>query len=179
MKNASTLGFVVVLMAAGNIRPVEAVVVGHRTSANAVNSCQAFKPGPSSDIRNRAIGIANVGQPTNIACSFSWVYNGDDGATVPTGLLVYFSNDNAAGSIRVTCSLLAGRVAGPTYVVTKTTAAISPGSIASLVWAPADNPVPGATDLGDGLININCALPTGAEINETYLTWNQDNGVGT
>ena len=81
----------------------------------------------------------------------------------------------------VTCTMLAGHVSGPTYAVTKTTTPIPAGGGGeiSLLWSPADNPLPGAKDLGQAEININCALPTGAQINDTYLNWNQDNGIGS
>lgn len=172
----ATIGLVI------NARPANAVVAGHRIQGNAVNFCQAFRPGPSSEIRNRAIGLANVGPETNVACSFIWAYNGDDvGSTLPTGLVVYFSNNNSAGTITVTCTMLSGHVSGPIYTVTKTTTPIPAGGggEVSLRWSRFDNPATGATDLGQGEININCALPTGAQINDTYLAWNQDNGIGS
>lgn len=183
MKSTFRSGLIVSIIGlAVNVQPAEAVVAGHRLQGNAVNFCQAFRPGPSSNILNRAIGLANVGPATNVACSFIWMSNGDDaGSTLPGGLLVYFSNNNLSGFITVTCTLLAGHVSGQIYTVTKTTAPIPAGAggEVSLLWWPADNPVPGATDLGESAININCALPTGAQINDTYLTWNQDNGVGS
>jgi hypothetical protein len=43
-------------------------------------------------------------------------------------------------------------------------------------WNTADNPVAGATNLGDSLIGINCVLPPGGVINNADLQWSQDNG---
>jgi hypothetical protein len=61
-------------------------------------------------------------------------------------------------------------------VVAKTSASILPGEQGSLSWDGSDNPVPGA-DFGNDLIGINCTLPPGAVINDTYVGWSQDNGV--
>jgi len=65
------------------------------------------------------------------------------------------------------------------YAVTKTTGAIPAGgtSQAALVWNTADNPNADATSLGNILVGVNCTLPTGAVMNDTYVSWSQDNGI--
>jgi hypothetical protein len=65
------------------------------------------------------------------------------------------------------------------YISTKTTSAIAAGGVSqsALTWTPADNPVGGSTTLGNALIGINCTLPQGAVINDTYFNWTQDNGI--
>ncbi len=47
----------------------------------------------------------------------------------------------------------------------------------SLSWTAEDNPAEGAADLGSDLVGINCTLPVGAVINDTYLDWPMDNGI--
>jgi hypothetical protein len=154
-----------------------AVVTQHSASGNAVNFCQAFTPGPANTIRNRVVGAENVGPNVmNVACSFQSFNNGT--AANPKALYVYFSN-NTAANFTVTCSLLTGyQGESDAYISTKS-AVVPAGSQANTVlfWTTADNPVEGATNLGNQLVGINCTLPVGAVINDTYLNWDMNNGV--
>lgn len=153
-------------------------VVTHSTSGNSVNFCQAFTPGPANTIRNRVVGSENVGPNVmNVACSFQSFYNGTTSAN-PKALTVYFSN-NTGADFTITCSLLTGYQGETgTYISTKSVI-VPAGSLAtkSLAWTAADNPVEGATNLGNQLVGINCTLPVGAVINDTYLNWDMNNGV--
>jgi hypothetical protein len=160
--------------------PAHAVVATHELMSNPASKCQAFTPGPANTIRNRVVGAENVGAKMNVACSFDMLTNDVYSSSAPIALTVYFSN-NGTASITVTCTLLTGyQGESGTYMVTKTTAPIAPGGVEqqSLQWTSTDNPEQGATDLGNLLVGINCSLPTGAVINDSYLAWNQDNGVG-
>jgi hypothetical protein len=171
------------LLAAGlglamNATTAKAAVAYYEFDSNAVNYCQAFTPGPANTIRNRVVGSENVGTATmNVACNFHSMY-GAPSTTNPLELDVWFSNNNTTGTITVTCTLLTG-YQGDTgmYTVTKTTAAIAPGTQQSLVWDASDNPTAGSTDFGTDLVGINCSLPHGGVINDTYLYWQQDNGI--
>jgi hypothetical protein len=160
-----------------------AAVASHSFRSNSVNYCQAFTPGPANTIRNRVVGAENVGTASiAVACNFASMSNGGVGVTNPTNVYVYFANNNTTGTLTVTCTLLTGYQAqgGTTqYASTKTTAAIAAGgtSQAFLTWGPTDNPNAGATTLGNSLIGINCTLPQGAVINDTYFFWTQDNGI--
>jgi hypothetical protein len=181
-----TIAFKIGLLAAVaglglNAPEAHAAVTSHAIRGNAINYCQAFTPGPANTIRNRVVGSENIGDTINVACAFSAVDSGSPGTTLPTRLSVYFSNNNSSGTITVTCSLLTGYQSGGGYLVTKTTAAIAAGGASqqNLQWTATDNPTPASTTLGDWLVGINCTLPKGAVINDTYLYWNQDNGVGT
>jgi hypothetical protein len=157
----------------------QAVVATHLIRANAVNYCQAFTPGPANTVRNRVVGSENVGPSVmNVACDFHTVANGAAGATPPTQLYVYFSN-NSGADFTVNCSLLTGyQGSSSAYVVTKSVL-VPAGAQATnyLQWSAADNPVAGSTNLGNYLLGVNCTLPVGAVINDTYLYWNMDNGV--
>ncbi len=167
---------------AGN---AQAAVVTHELASNSVNYCQAFTPGTSNTVRNRVVGAENVGaSPIAVACNFHALFNGTaaGAATQPRQLVMYFSNNNTSGTITITCTMLTGyQTDTSTYVSSKTTTAIPSGGTAqrSLAWAPADNPTAGATTLGNYLIGVNCTLPSGGVINDAYLTWNQDNGIGS
>jgi hypothetical protein len=151
-------------------------------SSNAVNHCQAFTPGPANTIRNRVVGSENVGTaPMNVACNFGTMYNGAAGATPPTSVYVYFSNTSSA-AITINCTLLTSYMGSSSaYTVSKSVEvpANSTGADESLSWTAADNPEEGATNLGDYLIGINCSLPHGGVINDTYVNQSMDNGVGT
>jgi hypothetical protein len=156
-----------------------AVVYPHMFSANAVDYCQAFTPGPANTIRNRVIGAENVGTaPINVACDFHTMFNGT-GSPNPTFVAVYFSN-NSANAITINCTLLTSYQGGTGYAVAKSVD-LPPHqqNFKSVEWSGADNPgqPAGGTDLGDSLVGVNCLLPPGGVINDTYLLWNQDNGV--
>jgi len=157
----------------------QAAVAQHQFRGNAVNYCQAFTPGPANTIRNRVVGSENVGpNPMNVACDFHTATNGAAGATPPTDVYIFFSN-NTAAAFTVSCTLLTGyQGQSSAYAVTKS-AVIAAGqqAVTSLHWDAADNPVAGATSLGNVLVGVNCTLPVGAVINDTYLYWNMDNGV--
>ncbi len=179
MNTALKLGLLTSGLAlAMHVPTAQAVVATHVFSGTSVNYCQAFTPGPANTVRNRVVGAENVGATVNVACTWTSMVNGATAAN-PRQLEVWFSN-NSAAAITVTCSLLTGYQGDPTkYVSTKTTASIPANGAGqqALDWVPADNPVANATDLGNALIGINCTLPTGAVINDTYLGWSQDNGV--
>lgn len=181
MNNGLKLGLLSVAaglaMHAGN---ANAEVALHTFSGNAVNYCQAFTPGPSNTIRNRVVGAENVGPNVmNVACNFASLYNGDmNSGSSPVGLWVYFSN-NKTVDLTVKCTLLTSYQGSETaYMVTKSVV-VPAGSQAteSLSWTAEDNPAENATDLGSDLVGINCTLPVGAVINDTYLDWAMDNGI--
>lgn len=162
----------------GFIGTAQSAIAEHAIRGNSVNYCQAFTPGPANTIRNRVIGAENVGATMNVACNFASLTNGAAGADYPKRLSVYFSN-NSAAQISISCSLLTGYAGQSTgYLVTKTVL-VAAGSVAisNLSWGPADNPTAGALNLGNSFIGINCTLPTGAVMNDTYLYWDMNNGV--
>ncbi len=160
----------------------QAVVADHLFSSNSVNYCQAFTPGPANTIRNRVIGAENVGTDTiNVACNWHSMNNGNSSTKNPKIVEAWFSN-NSPSPLTVTCSLLTGYQGDPSkYIVTKTTATIPANGAGQqpLDWTVADNPVTGSVDLGNPLVGINCTMPSGAVINDTYIVWSQDNGIGT
>lgn len=180
MNNALKFGLLATgLGLAMNATTARAAVALYDFDSNAVNYCQAFTPGPANTVRNRVIGSENVGTATmNVACNFHSMY-GAPSTTNPSDLYVYFTNNNTTGTITVSCTLLTGyQGQGGTsqYTVTKSVV-LAAGANLGLEWHASDNPNAGATDFGTDLVGINCALPHGGVINDTYLYWQQDNGV--
>ena len=184
MNTGTTLGLLAVglglVLVAGNSG---AVVVDHVVDSNAVNYCQAFTPGPTNTIRNRVVGAENVGTANiNVACAFTSFWNGDDNTSNPTSVQIYFSNTSNA-AITISCTLLTGWQGAPdSYLVTKSV--VLPANATSddgnnLQWTADDNPDPAASDLGNQLVGINCVMPPHGVLNDTYVDWNMDNGIGT
>lgn len=182
MNNAIKIGLMALVCGmAFHASQTNASINFHRFSSNPVNHCQAFTPGPANTIRNRVVGAENIGPAIAVACNFHSMSNGLASSDAPYQVTVYFAN-NSSGTITVTCTMLTGaQTSSNAYAVTKTTTPISAGGLTStsLSWSLLDNPTPGASDMGNGYIGINCTLPTGAVINQTLVIWRQDNGVGT
>lgn len=158
-----------------------AAVVAHTAFSNAVNHCQAFTPGPTNTVRNRVVGSENIGEPIAVACNFTTLLNGAVGQTNITSVAVFFTN-NSGVPATVTCTMLTGTSAGiggagTTYSVVKSTAAMAPGGAGSASWSTADNPTPGAVDMGNLLVGVNCTLPTNVIMSATRVMWTTDNGV--
>ena len=113
----------------------------------------------------------------NVACNFPSMYGGAN-ATNPSDLFVFFTNNNTTGSITVSCTLLTGYQGDATqYAVTKSLT-LAPGENNNLEWHATDNPDSTATDFGTDLVGVNCSMPHGGVINDTYLYWQQEDGVG-
>ena len=160
-----------------------ATMADHNIDSNAVNYCQAFTPGPANTIRNRVVGAENVGTANmNVACNFSSLWNGDENTSNPTSVQIYFSNTSTA-DITISCTMLTGwQGASDSYAVTKSVlvpAKANSDDGYNLQWTAVDNPTPDATDLGNALIGINCVLPPHGVLNDSYVDWNMDNGIGT
>jgi hypothetical protein len=174
-----TLGLALVYSAEAN-----AALATHNSYSNSVNYCDAFAPGTANTLRNRVIGVENVGTaPLPVACNYASFFNGAPGNTRIQTVQVYFLNNNGTGTASVTCTLLSGNTAGigagTVYVSTKTTAAFAAGTQGGLSWTTADNPQQPATDLGNVLVGINCILPPNIVMSTHALGWTADNGVGT
>lgn len=157
-----------------------AAAATHQTWSNALNYCGAFTPGITNTIRNRVIGVENVGSaPIAVACNYASFFNGAPGNTSLHTVNVYFTN-NSAAPVQVTCTLLTGTSgsisSGSAYAVTKTVP-IAAGSAATTGWTVADNPTAGAVDLGNLMVGVNCNLPSNVVMSATNLRWTADNGI--
>lgn len=155
----------------------EAAVVQRQSIANAPARCQAFTPGVSNTIRNRVIGSENVGtNPLAVACAFE--KPSGTGISNITGVQAYFST-NTGSSLTVTCTMLTGwqGMAGA-VAVTKSTLVTTATSNAQITFTAADTPSTTDTDLGtSNEVGINCTLPFGAVLNDTYLRYSEEDGV--
>lgn len=176
MNNALKLGLLVAgLGLAMNATNAKATNSTHGFDGNSTQYCQAFYPSAANGVRNRVLGIQNTSTTNQlVACAFHSTF-GDAGATYPTSLDVYFYNSTAT-PITVTCTFMAGYQTNTPYVVAKTSDPIPAGEQGHLGWDGGDLATP-AADFGNDLVGINCTLPPGAVINDTYLNWVQDNGV--
>ena len=108
--------------------------------------------------------------------------NGDmNNGSNPIGLWVYFSNMKTA-PLTVTCTLRTSYQGSETaYAVTKSVI-IEPRpqqlprtgeSVLDRGRQPREKPATWAASL----VGIDCTLPVGAVINDTYLDWPMDNGI--
>ena len=157
-----------------------AAIATHQTWSNAVNYCGAFTPGVSNTLRNRVIGVENVGSaPLAVSCNYASFYNGAPCNSSLHTVNLYFTN-NSSIAVDVTCTMLAGTSgsinSGSSYAVTKTVS-IGAGAPGTIGWTVADNPTAGAVDLGNLMVGVNCNLPISVVLSATNLRWAADNGV--
>jgi hypothetical protein len=165
-----TIALGTVFMAADS----KAAFVAYSSAANAPGRCQAFTPGPSNTIRNRVVGSENIGTPIAVACDFE-VELSNTSSNV-TEIEMWFSN-NGSSPLTVDCTMLNGWQGASGAVLINKSVTVNPGVQSDIVYQPVDMPDPAATDLGFVLVGVNCTLPTNAVINDTYVSWFDENGV--
>jgi hypothetical protein len=56
---------------------------------------------------------------------------------------------------------------------------VLPGFQNGFQFSASNTADPSDDDLGTEIVGVNCTLPPHAVINDTYLQWMEDNGVGT
>ena len=158
----------------------QAAVVPYLLGANAPAHCQAFTPGTTNTIRNRVVGSENIGASMAVACAFESLLS--DTSSNLTGVAMYFHN-NTSADITINCTMLTGYQGEAGAVAVNKSLVLKPGYPTQqnpfetgITFQGADLPTPGA-DLGNVLAGVNCTLPTGAVINDTYVAWQDENGV--
>lgn len=179
MNNSLKFGLLtLVIGAAVATTSASATVVDMGTMANAPAICQAFTPGITNTIRNRVIGSENVGPPIAIACDFVKPFSESDSNVIAVQL--YFSNNNASGaSANVNCTMLTGFQGESGAIAINKSVSIDPqGRGETILFDSNDTPDTTDRDLGNTLVGINCTLPKGVAINDTYLLYEDENGVG-
>lgn len=179
MNNSLKFGLLTLAIGAAAVTTsARADVVTMGTMANAPAICQAFTPGITNTIRNRVIGSENVGAPIAIACDFVKPFSESDSNVVAVQL--YFSNNNSSGpSANVNCTMLTGFQGDAGAIAINKSITIAPqGRGETILFNSDDTPDPADRDLGNTLVGINCTLPTGVAINDTYLLYTDENGVG-
>lgn len=153
-----------------------AALVTYVETANAPSNCQAFTPGITNTIRNRVVGSENVGSaPIAVACAFQKPFSAT--STAPTRVDLYFSNNNTSGSITINCTLLTGFQGALGAVAVPKSATVAAGGSGSVFYTAADTPSPTDTDLDYDQVGINCTMPTGGVINDSYVSYQDENGV--
>jgi hypothetical protein len=167
-----TLALGTVFMAADT----SAAMTVYGNVANAPARCQAFTPGVTNTIRNRVVGSENIGDnPLAVACSFETELSAV--STNVLAVLMAFSN-NTGSAFNVNCTMLTGfQGESGAIAVNKVTNVPSGDNTAEVEYSGSDlagSPV----DLGSVLVGVNCTLPKGAVINDTYGFWGDENGVG-
>lgn len=150
-------------------------LVNYVEVANAPSNCQAFTPGPSNTIRNRVVGSENIGSPIAVACAFQKTFSPT--STFVTRIELYFSNNNASGTITFNCSLLTGFQGQTGAILVNKTTNVAAGSAGNFIFFNGADRMPVATDLGSDLVGINCTVPTGGVINDSYVQYQDENGV--
>ena len=176
----NSVKFAAITLAIGSVFAAsssQAALVNYVETANAPSNCQAFTPGPSNTIRNRVVGSENIGSPIAVACAFQKPFSLT--STAPTRVELYFSNNNTSGSITVNCTMLTGWQGATGAVAINKSATVPFGSQATqlVFFTAADTPSTTDTDLGFDQVGINCTLPTGGVINDSYVQYQDENGV--
>jgi len=135
-------------------------------ASNAVDSCNGALPGFEGALRKRPLGIANEGAASAfVTCSFTNAYN-------LSGILdgLVFVTNRRATSVDITCTFVNGLVAEaqqvnpdlplPTYFVK--TVALEAGEFAPVAVFASDYELDA---FALPYMNVNCALPSGVEMN--------------
>ena len=154
-----------------------AALVVYGSAANAPGRCQAFTPGPSNTIRNRVVGSENIGTPIAVACDFEAGVSNTSTNVIAVDL--WFSNNGTSGPVNVNCTMLNGWQGAVGAVLVNKSVSVTAGTQSEIFYDADDTPDAGDTDLGFSLVGVNCTLPTNAVINDTYVYWGDEDGVGS
>ena len=153
-----------------------AALVSYGSAANAPARCQAFTPGPTNTVRNRVVGSENIGAPIAVACSFEVTVS--NASTNASAIDMWFSNNATTGPITVNCTMLSGWQGAAGAVLVNKSVGVVNGEQSEISFDATDTPDPADTDLGFVIVGVNCTLPTSAVINDTYVFWGDEDGVG-
>jgi hypothetical protein len=153
----------------------KAEMVVYGSAANAPGRCQAFTPGPANTIRNRVVGSENIGALMAVACDFETTFS--EISTNALGVEMWFSYNGSAGPVNVNCTMLNGWQGAAGAVLVNKSVSVASGEQSGLTFDSTDTPDTTDTDLGFLLVGVNCALPTNAVINDTYVYWADEDGV--
>ncbi len=175
---AITLALGVVFHAADS----KAAISLHYSDSNAVNYCQAFTPGVSNTIRNRVIGLENVGTTgVAVACNFTTEHNTNDASDQHIEELIQVFYNGSANPVTITCTLLTGTTlgfsSGDSYSSTKTLN-LAAQTAYYLVFTGNDDPQQKPT-LSNSNVGVNCILPPHVLMTDVEIFWKAEDGIGT
>ena len=172
MKLATTFAGLTLAIAAAYSVPATAQVV-HGNPAAPAARCQASLPMSELAIRKRPLTIQNDSTTTGawVTCGFEY----DAAAAINNSALLvdaYFTNYSGTDQ-ELTCSGVTGYQHGENEYVgqTITLPANSGEDDGNLWWLDTDFEGGG---METGLISINCYLPPGVGINDTYVYWAEE-----
>lgn len=170
MKLATTFAGLTLAIAAAYSAPTAAQAVINAASSAPSARCQASLPMSELAIRKRPLTIQNDSTTTGawITCGFEY----DSGVAINNSALMvdaYFTNYSDVEQT-VTCSGVTGWEGGENeYVAMEATLPANTGGDAgNLFWEATDFEGDG---MSTGLVSINCYLPPGVGINDTYVYW--------
>lgn len=170
MKLATTIAGLTLAVAATYSIPATAQSL-HANSSQPVARCQGALPAFETAIRKRPLAIQNEGSTASyVTCGFEF----DSGAAVDNASFLvdtYFTNNTDAVAT-VTCSGVTGYAGGENEYVSMS-AELEPngsGGEGNLYWFDSDFEGGG---MQSGLVAINCRLPAGVGINDTYVFWEE------
>lgn len=146
-------------------------VTWHQSSTMSGN-CQSFEPGVTNTLRNRALGVENVGSATGgIACAFEPQVITGDAPTSYSLLMLWFHG--APGQI-VNCTLVAGHYWAKSSFMAKSVTLDGSGD-GSITWNAATTGWD--TTTGRSGLSATCNLPPGVWATNSHFWYVAGNGV--
>lgn len=152
-------------------------IVAYGSAANAPARCQAFTPGVSNSFRNRVVGSENIGVPNAIACAFEAGISETSSNVIEVSM--WFSNNGTSGPQTVNCSMLTGFQGQAGAILVNKTASVVAGEQTEIFYDATSTPSTTDVDLGFILVGVNCTVPTSVVVNDTYVYWADEDGVGS
>lgn len=147
--------------------PANAAIERHTLSASPADRCQGALPSFEGALRKRPLGVQNEGAATAfVTCAFAVEGLQEEAGSYSLSTWYYNANQVATN---LTCTAVSGFQTGTNEYVSQTVT-IAAGQQGQLFWDDADF----ASGLGDGLIAISCGLPVGVAVNDTYISWDED-----
>lgn len=141
-------------------------------SSTMSGNCQSFEPGVTNTLRNRALGVENVGSATlGLACSFEPQTTGSGVPTSYTSLTLWFHG--TVGQV-VTCTVLAGHYWSASSFMSQSVALDASGN-GVLTWN--SGTTNWATTTGKYGLSATCMLPPGVWATNSHLTYVAGNGA--
>ena len=124
------------------------------------------------------VGSENIGAAAiAVACTFETEFSSSSSDVVATEM--YFSYNAASGTTSIPCTLLTGWQGATGQIAVNKTVSVTAGTQSdALEFDANDTPDTTDTDLGFLVVGVNCTLPTSTVINDTYVYWADQNGVG-
>lgn len=146
-------------------------VTWHQSSTMSGN-CQSFEPGVTNTLRNRALGVENVGSATaGIACSFEPQVTTGDAPTSYNMLMLWFQGP--VGAV-VNCTVVAGHYWSRSTFLAKSVTLGADGS-GQITWNAATTGWDTTTNKAG--LSATCNLPSGVWATNSHFWYVAGNGI--